>query len=104
MEDSSLCCARPGDAVPLYSEILSEEASASRHALTFAPLACHRSTQTTTVQQPDFGIRRSLVLNDAGLIGLRVNAFATTPSKIKGGCAAVERGHGSSAQQLKTRD
>ena len=63
MEDSTLCYARPGDAPPLYYAIQPKEASASRHALTLAPLAWLRSTRSTIAQHPGKPERRSLVLH-----------------------------------------
>ena len=96
MEDSSLCSARPGDACPLYYEIQSKEASASRHALTFAPLACLRSTRTTTLQQVDREIERKVERNDGGLIVLRRSVVTGRRPQPHFGFPALERGHGSS--------
>ena len=94
MDDSSLCSARPGTPAVEDSEIHLKEASASRHALTFAPLACLRSTRRTTLQQPDREIVRRVDQNDGGLIVLRRSVVALGRPQPYFGFPALERGHG----------
>ena len=94
MEDSSLCCVRPGATGCIHYEIHLQEASASRHALTFAPLACLRSTRRTTLQQPDRQIVRRVEQNDGGLIVLRRSVVALGRPQPHFGFPALERGHG----------
>ena len=94
MDDSSLCSARPGDACLEDSTIHLQEASASRHALTFAPLACLRSTRTTTPQQADREIERKVERNDGGLIVLRRSVVTGRRPQPYFGFPALERGHG----------
>ena len=63
MEGSSLCSARPGASGCKDYKIQSDEDNSPRHALTFAPLAVCAvlELRLTVVQQPDFGIRRSVL-------------------------------------------
>jgi hypothetical protein len=96
MEDSSLCSARPGSPCVEDYTIQSKEASASRHALTFAPLACLRSTRRTTLQQADREIVRKVERNDGGLIVLRRSVVTGRRPQPHFGFPALERGHGSS--------